>query len=289
MSPAVTLAVRSRRTAALALLLLSACLSMALPVRAAPAPTSATIDAQGDTFAGRHIETFTRVNPHASASIVFENGSRATIDSWSKVIDALGSDVSIFAYNRPGVGRSEQADSARDGATIVEELRALLKQKGLKPPYILVGHSLGGLYMQLFARRYPDEASGLVLVDALYPGVIRKPEDFPLLTRGAKRLFLSRNVSAEIDLAHQTGEQVLALAPIDAKPILQLINKPTGATAIPVDFGVVDTDPQVAASVRNMYPAARRIVLDSDHQMQRASPVQVAEAIRSVIAQGVPE
>ena len=56
-------------------------------------------------------------------------------------------------------------------------------------PAVLVGHSMGGLYMQLFARRYPGELAGVVLVDAVYPGVIRKPEDFPLLTRGAKWLF----------------------------------------------------------------------------------------------------
>lgn len=52
---------------------------------------------------------------------------------------------------------------------VVDELRGVLRQKGLRPPHALMGHSLGGLYMQLFARAYPDEVKALVLVDALYP------------------------------------------------------------------------------------------------------------------------
>ena len=66
-------------------------------------------------------------------------------------------------------GRSDPADSPRDGGHVVDELRALLSAQDLKPPYVLVGHSLGGLYMQLYARRYPDEVSALVLVDSTHP------------------------------------------------------------------------------------------------------------------------
>ncbi|GGB85943.1 alpha/beta fold hydrolase [Massilia buxea] len=237
-----------------------------------------------EVIAGQRIESVTIMNPDARACVVFENGSRATVDSWSKVIDPLRSSASIFAYNRPGYGNSQEAATPRDGATVVEELRRMLKQKGLAPPYILVGHSLGGLYMQLFARRYPDEVGGLVLVDSLYPGVIKKPEDFPLLTRGAKRLFFSATVNDEIDLIHQTGEQVLALGPIDDKPIVQLINRPTGAFAIPVDFGVMNHSKETTTLVRGLYPKATRLFLDSAHQMQQESPTEVVDAIKGVIA-----
>lgn len=65
--------------------------------------------------------------------------------------------------------------------------------------------------MQLFARAYPHDATGLVLVDALYPGTVKKTKDFPLTTRLAKRLFLSTTINQEIDEIHRTGTQVLAL------------------------------------------------------------------------------
>jgi len=271
------------RRRALAMLVPAACLLAAglHPVHAAPAAGSHI-----DTVAGRRIETLTLAPPDAAVCVVFENGVRATIDSWSRVTDALAQEpaTSLFAYNRPGIGNSEASATARDGATVVAELRQLLDQKGLKPPYILVGHSLGGLYMQLFARRYPDEVKGLVLVDAVYPGVVKKPQEFPWLTRSAKWLAFSRSVNAEIDLAHQSGEQVRALPAIDHIPIVQLINKPTGKTAVGVDFGAFNQDDQTRALVKAMYPKATRRVLDSDHQMQVHSAGAVLDAIREIMA-----
>lgn len=245
-------------------------------------PAAAAVLATG-IVAGHRVEAVLVNRPGAPACIVFENGSRATVDSWNKVIDALPAAVSIFAYNRPGYGNSETTATPRDGSTIVEELRTALQQQGLKPPYILVGHSLGGLYRQLFARRHPDEVGGLVLVDAVYPGVIKKPQDFPLLTRAAKRLFFSSTVNDKIDAIYQTGEQVAALPAIDDKPVVQLFNRPKGATAVPVDFGVVNVDKQTAAAVKAMYPRATRIVLDSDHQIQSQNAAEVAAAINTVV------
>lgn len=263
------------KTLALAALLSS--LFIASSTSAAPA------DPQIDTIDGYRLETVMIKSPDAKLCVVFENGSRATVDSWAKVIAALPSDVSVFAYNRPGYGNSQQTATPRDGKTIVEELRRNLQLRGLKPPYILVGHSLGGLYMQLFARRHPDEVAGLVLVDAVYPRLIKKPENFPLWTRAAKQVFFSRAVNEEIDLIHQTGEQVDALPSIDDKPIVQLINRPTDPSAVPVGFGVVDNDPTTVAHVKALYPGSKKIFVDSDHQMQQQSSVEVVNAINTVI------
>jgi pimeloyl-ACP methyl ester carboxylesterase len=181
-----------------------------------------------DVIDGREVESMTITNPEARAVVVFENGSHATLDKWDKVIDSIASDTSIFVYNRPGYGKSKVTEARRDGKTIVEELRRNLKHKGLAPPYILVGHSLGGLYMQLFARRYPEEVKGIVLVDSVYPRMVKKPEEFPLSTRVGKWLFFSSSVGKEIDLIHETGEQVLSSGSIDDKPIIELFNHPKG-------------------------------------------------------------
>jgi pimeloyl-ACP methyl ester carboxylesterase len=232
---------------------------------------------------GRTVELVSMRNSAASVTVVFENGSRATVDKWNKVIDGVAPQASVFAYNRPGYGKSADTDTPRDGLTIVEELRRNLQHEGLAPPYILVGHSLGGLYMQLFAKRHPDEVSGIVLVDALYPRVIKKHEDFPLMTRVGERLFFSSMVRKEIADIYQTGEQVMAQGNIDDKPMIRLVNQPKGATAIPVDFGVVNSDPQTIAFVRSLYPRARTVVVDSDHQMQTESPQVIIDAIQKLI------
>lgn len=262
---------------------LTALLSLACLLCASPAQAAAE-RATVDTIDGRKLESLAIRNPAARATVVFENGSRATLDGWDKVLDAVSPGATVFAYNRPGYGQSEATAAPRDGATIVEQLRSTLRQKGLAPPYVLVGHSLGGLYMQLFARRYPDEVKGLVLVDALYPRVVKKPVDFPFYTRAGKWLFFSRTVGDEIDRIHETGDMVAALPRIDDKPIIRLVNRPLSATAIPVDFGAFNVDEGTRSFVRGLYPKAKTVVADASHQMQVTHPEIVVAAIREILA-----
>ena len=236
-----------------------------------------------DTIDGRKVESVTIKHPSANVVIVFESGLRGTLEKWDKVLDAVSPNATVFAYNRPGYAQSDATDAPRDGATIVEQLRQVLKQKGLAPPYILVGHSLGGLYMQLFARRYPNEVQGIVLVDSLMPKMVKKPESLPLTTRIGKQLFFFGTVGREIDRIYDTGEIVAALPGIDHMPMIKLINAPKSATAIPVDFGAFNRDPATVAFVRGLYPNAKKVVVDSDHQIQSANPEVVATAIAEII------
>ena len=83
--------------------------------------------------------------------VVFEAGLAGHKEVWNKVFPEIAKTNTVFAYNRPGVGRSTATTRPRDAATMVEDLRALLRKQDLPPPYILVGHSAGGLYLQLFA------------------------------------------------------------------------------------------------------------------------------------------
>lgn len=239
--------------------------------------------ARVDVIDGRKVESVTIRHPGARAVVVFESGLRGTLDQWDKVLDAVSPEASVFAYNRPGYVNSEASDTPRDGATIVRQLRQVLRHKGLQPPYVLVGHSLGALYMQQFARTYPNEVMGIVLVDGLLPRMVKKPDEFPFTTRLAKRVILSNTVSREVDSIHATGEQILALPGIDAKPMIRLINVPTASTAIPVDFGAFNRDAANVAFIRTLYPNAKKVMVDSDHQMQTANPEAVVKAIRELL------
>lgn len=253
------------------------CMAIATPVLAGlPPPIT-------ETIGGRQVESLTLRHPTSEDVVVFESGSRSTIDKWGTVPERLANDATVFAYNRPGYGNSAIADTPRDGITIVEELRGVLRQKGLKPPYVLVGHSLGGLYMQLFARAYPDEVRGLVLIDSIYPRMIKKTQDFPLMTRIAGRLAFSRPVWREIEQIDETGEMILKLPGIDHKPIVRLLNQPVSSTAIAVDFGAFRMDQATRDAVRALYPNATRMVADSSHQMALTSPDIVLAAIRQVL------
>jgi len=74
--------------------------------------------------------------------IVFENGLGGRMEWWKDVLPVISKASTTFAYNRPGYGKSDSISTPRDGSHIVEELRMLLQSKNIKPPYILVGHSL---------------------------------------------------------------------------------------------------------------------------------------------------
>jgi len=74
--------------------------------------------------------------------------------------------------------RSTDESAPRTGAAIVAELHAVLKQTGVRPPYVLVGHSLGGLYTSLYARTYPGEVVGLVLLDSMHPEQIERCQQY---------------------------------------------------------------------------------------------------------------
>lgn len=106
-----------------------------------------------------------------SPTIVLINGSGVPIEDWHRILPALETMGSVFAYNRPGIGESSKPREAQTCDVMIQALRALLLQSGLVPPYVLVGHSLGGLIANLFARIYPAEVSGVVLVEAPAPEV----------------------------------------------------------------------------------------------------------------------
>lgn len=75
----------------------------------------------------------------------------------------------VCVYDRAGRGWSEPTDTAQDGAQIAADLHTLLQRANVPGPYVLAGHSFGGLYVLTFAARYPDQVAGMVLVDSTAP------------------------------------------------------------------------------------------------------------------------
>jgi pimeloyl-ACP methyl ester carboxylesterase len=104
-------------------------------------------------------------------------------DPWIPVLSELRSRYSVFAYDRPGYGDSSATPpTPRNPCGIATELHDLLHASGVQPPYLLVGHSMGGLYQYAFSRLYPDEVAGLVLVDAVHPMHTRRMQvEVPLM------------------------------------------------------------------------------------------------------------
>jgi pimeloyl-ACP methyl ester carboxylesterase len=213
--------------------------------------------------------------------VIFENGLGASMHSWDKVFRVIGKDATVFAYNRPGYGSSDPAATPRDGTHIVDELRAFLRSRGLMPPYVLVGHSLGGLYMQLFARKYPDEVRGLVLVDSTHPtqmegaGSIERQSWW---VRALVSLFLTGELEKEFNSAPMTGQEVLRLPTVSNKPLVIL------SAVDSRDNEVVKHSNSKRADFARLYPDGRQLWVEGGHFIQIDKPEVVIEAIRDVLA-----
>jgi pimeloyl-ACP methyl ester carboxylesterase len=256
----------AKTTFVLTLVLLSGCASL---------PNSAL-----DKIDNRNIEV--ALTRHNTIPVVFENGLGGRKEYWKDVLPEISKDSSTFAYNRPGYGKSDPVSTPRDGSHIVDELRTLLRAKGLNPPYILVGHSLGGLYMQLFARRYPGEVSALVLVDSTHPqqfdgeGALEKQSFF---VRGLLWVLVTGAAQEELDLLPQTGNQVLSLPTFSGQPVFVL----SASKPLEVKSRVADDANEKRKDIARLYPGSTQIWVDSGHVIPLEKPEAVISAIREAL------
>src|SRR5215216_1313636 len=101
-----------------------------------------------------------------SPTVVLDAGLGDFSAQWVWVQREVSDTTRVCAYDRAGMGWSEMGPEPRDAKQITGELHTLLSKAGIEGPYVLVGHSLGGLSMQTYAHRYPDEVAGVVLVDS---------------------------------------------------------------------------------------------------------------------------
>jgi pimeloyl-ACP methyl ester carboxylesterase len=108
-------------------------------------------------------------NGGSGPPVVFESGISATCLNWTRVRAEVEGFARACTYDRAGLGWSDAANSPRTTSAIVDELHALLMGAGISPPYILVGHSFGGMIVRAYAAKYRDHVAGLVLVDPLPP------------------------------------------------------------------------------------------------------------------------
>ncbi len=102
-------------------------------------------------------------------TVVFESGIAASSINWSRVQAEVAGFAKTVSYDRAGYAWSDPAPGPRTAARAAGDLRALLDGAGVAPPYVLVGHSFGGLVLRAFVDRYPDDVAGLVFVDSTFP------------------------------------------------------------------------------------------------------------------------
>ena len=179
------------------------------------------VPARVETIDGHDVELAT-AGSGGEASVVFEAGLGNDWTSWDQVASEVAQHARTFAYSRPGYGASSPATTPRDPQTIVDELRALLTYEGYAPPYVLVGHSFGGTYMELFAKAHPDEVIGAVLVDPRHRDFLATCEAAELDNCGIPEPLLETQGASTIAEYHAfpfASDEIRAAGPFGAYPV----------------------------------------------------------------------
>jgi len=250
--------------------------------------------------------------------VVLESGMGSFSSNWYWVQHELAATMRVVAYDRAGLGWSDRGRLPRDAVTIAHELHTALRVAGIDGPYVLAGHSFGGLPVRAFAGLFPDETAGLVLVDASHPDqwlrwpvrhadrmIAGSQRVSAVLARlGLLRLIdLSRPISAGLPET-QVGElrarsalpgaSTVEAQQMDAWP-LSRSQLATSLGDLPLVVLGVSEQPRGAATLDALQaelPAlstrsARRIVQGATHESlvaERTHALVVAEAIRAAAA-----
>jgi pimeloyl-ACP methyl ester carboxylesterase len=141
-------------------------------VRAAAAPG---VPAAGQLYDVGGRELYLECTGTGSPTVVLNSGAGEHTPSWAWIAPAVAQDTRVCSYDRAGLGWSDPAPHPQDAVDLAEDLHTLLAAADVPGPYVLAGHSVGGVYDLVFADRYPADVAGVVLVDSSSPAQFSLP------------------------------------------------------------------------------------------------------------------
>lgn len=220
-----------------------------------------------------------------SPTVVFEAGHNSTLSDWSNIVPGILKFTRVVSHDRLGMGSSEESDKPRTYHQIALELHAMLQQAHIPPPYILVGHSMGGAIVRAFASEYKNETVGLVLIDPFHENVFNGM-DTSVINKEM------RGMDSAMKSAPSTVQKEFAMMRNDitaGSPELRSFQLPDIPTALlvagkdrPLDWtpGLIDLYKE---KFRNLSDSRLIVLNQSPHYIQSYDAPTVIEAIRRVI------
>lgn len=247
-------------------------------------------------------------------TVVLEAGLGGTSLDWVRVQPEVARFTRVCSYDRAGYGWSERGDLPRTGARIVADLESLLEGSGEAGPYVLVGHSFGGLTVRLFAHHHADQVAGLVLIDATHEQLDQRlreagikgvlpparrpvrminqpqvphglPDAFkPMAQALAGRLDAAFTLQSELENLYVSAAQVQRRSSLPDVPMVVIAHDSPGRATTPraVQVAQVWMGLQQELATRTSL-GTLRVVGQSGHHVHLDQPERVVEAIREVV------
>jgi pimeloyl-ACP methyl ester carboxylesterase len=297
----------------IALIALTLSVPVAAAAQAATPMVGVPVAARGDfagliDIGGRKI--YLECRGQGGPTVILEAGAGNDADTWDAVDLPPGSEQTavlpgvagftrVCAYDRPGTlldvdhrSRSDPVPAPRDARTMVADLHALLTAAGIPGPYVLAGHSFGGLIARLYAATYPDQVAGLVLIDAAHEDYYDQVQ--AVLTPDQWAAFSQQSADPaadpaleriDIDASAAEMREAAAASPLRPMPLVVLTHGrawdwPPGYPAADLEAVWMPLQEKLAA----LTPDGRLIVAEqSGHFIPGDQPEMVTAAIRQVV------
>lgn len=234
---------------------------------------------------------FLRCLGAGAPAVIFDAGLGDSADEWLPVQRTVAEFTRACAYDRAGLGRSEPGPQPRTAERMLAELHALLAAAEIPAPYVLVGHSAGGLIVQLFAARYPAEVAGLVLVDSAHEQHFAWLERQRLSSRemDEQRRFAGGKNDEGFDLAASVEQVGAAHWRLDG-PLVVLMRGMVPQEEQPPEWSaereqrLLSTQRELQVDLAARSPRGELIVAErAGHYVHHHQPELVIDAIRRVV------
>jgi len=232
---------------------------------------------------GRRIHVL--VEGQGEPAVIFESGFTVGITEWRKVQPEIAKTHVTLTYDRAGLGQSDPDQASRTADQVAHDLHAVLEAAKVHPPYVLVGHSAGGFYIQAFAHLYPSEVRGLVFLDPVLPSFLewlrtRDPGTWKNVEEGVVRP-ASVGVHQQWAAVDESVKQVRAALPLPRVPTI-VVASDAPAPPFKVNAGVNEWMKMQDEFVRAV-PKAKLIVTHGGHEIPEEQPELTIQAIDDVL------
>ena len=228
-------------------------------------------------------------------AILLFSGAGVSLQGWQPLYPAIERLGTVFGWNRFGMQGSDAPPGRQTGAVVLGSLRELLGYAGVEPPYLLVAHSLGGLFADLFARLYPSEVAGVLLLEATHPEdqeVLKKHESELVKALGRMltlpQVFFEPNVHVELACVDETVSEIAAASEFPPVPLRVITGGLTPQSAL-MSPGTVAAKRAHQQELARLSPLGEQVIAQqSGHFPQLTEPELVLEVLADLIAQTQP-
>ncbi|MEW6401839.1 MAG: alpha/beta hydrolase [Chloroflexota bacterium] len=232
-------------------------------------------------------ELFYSYSGSGEATVVFEPGLGDTSEIWAKVQPVVSQFTCTISYDRAGMRQSDPAPAPRTCQDMVDDLTMILKCARIAPPYVLVGHSFGGLLIRLFASQHPEDVMGMVLVDATHEDRTAGFEKFlsdELIARNRAYLADPSKNSEFVDRI-PSEQQVRAARRQFSFPLVVLTRGlPDEPDAVWPSADLQRVETELQREFLQLSSKSSQVIAEkSGHYIQHDQPELVIEAVRKVM------